>query len=928
MIPDPSGAGSVLAITRAADYEGIQSPTGIFQPGVTYTFSMRARLPEPAEPTAPTSADIRFVMKPSYTWIGNTTIGTEWTTVTGTYTADGDPAELQAYLGSTDQDGPYTILVDDILVSTGEPPVVEDLTGIKETTDFPVGVAIDSRETSGAAAELLTRHFGQITPENHMKPEAWYDADRTLRRHPEATALMDFAQENDLRVYGHVLVWHSQTPEWFFQDDAGVPLPADETGQAILRERLRAHIFGIAENLSADYGLFGSDTNPLVAFDVVNEVVSDGAENPDGLRRSEWFRILGEEYIDLAFEYADEAFNETYAAPPSDTVADRPVTLFINDYNTEQGGKQDRYRALVDRLLARGVPVDGVGHQFHVSLAMPVSALDAAIERFADLRVTQAVTELDVTTGTPVSQARLIDQGYWFRDAFQVFRAHAEDLFSVTAWGLTDGRSWRAASGAPLIFDDRYQAKPAYYGAAGAELPARLRTANVFAGVVPLDGSATASPEWDRLPRQSFAAPGGGDAAFQLRWASDHLTAFVSVDDAEAAPGDAVTLVLGDAESSVEYTVGRDGTVTGSETGGGTGPGTGADAVAAEREGGYDVVVHLPAALEEGGSATFDARVTSGDETTAWNTPGALGTLTLIEELSYLEVAQAAEAPVIDGDVDDVWASAGAVTTAKEVEGSGGAVATVRTLGSGGTLFVLADVADPVVDVSGSDPWIQDSVEIYVDGGNAKNGGYRADDTQIRISAEDAVSFGTGDEAAQRARVASATTLTDGGYRVEASVDLLSYGGPGTFHGLDFQVNDATGGARTAVRNWADPTGAGYQSTARWGVGQLVGLPVPAWEAGTVYTAGDQVRHDGAVFTALWWTRDQRPGGTPWGPWAEVGAPVACAAGTDPAWTESWEYDGGETVAHDGHRWTARWYSRNQEPGSTPWGPWQDLGAC
>ncbi|WP_158281129.1 endo-1,4-beta-xylanase [Promicromonospora sp. AC04] len=928
VVADPDGAGSVLAITRAADYEGIQSPTGIFQPGVTYTFSMRARLPEPAGPTAPTSAGIRFVMKPSYTWIGNTTIGTEWTTVTGTYTADGDPAELQAYIGSTDQDAPYTILVDDVLVSTGEPPVIEDLTGIKETTDFPVGVAIDSRETSGAAAELLTRHFGQITPENHMKPEAWYDADRTLRRHPEATALMDFARANDLRVYGHVLVWHSQTPEWFFQDDAGEPLPADATGQAILRERLRAHVFGIAENLSADYGPFGSDTNPLVAFDVVNEVVSDGGENPDGLRRSEWFRILGEEYIDLAFEYADEAFNETYAAPPSDTVGERPVTLFINDYNTEQGGKQDRYRALVDRLLARGVPVDGVGHQFHVSLAMPVGALDAAIERFADLPVTQAVTELDVTTGTPVSQARLIDQGYWFRDAFEVFRAHAEDLFSVTAWGLTDGRSWRADSGAPLIFDDRYQAKPAYYGAAGAELPARLRTANVFAGDVPLDGSATTSPEWDRLPRHTFAAPGGGETAFQLRWAADHLTAFVSVDDAEAAPGDAVTLELGDAESSVEYTVGRDGTATGGETGGGTGPGTGADAVATEREGGYDVVVHLPAALEEGATATFDARVTSGDETTAWNTPGALGTLTLIEELSYLEVAQASDTPVIDGDVDDVWASADEVTTAKEVEGSSGAVATVRTLWSGGTLFVLADVADPVVDVSGSDPWVQDSVEIYVDGGNAKNGGYRADDTQIRVSARNAVSFGTGDEAAQRARVASATALTDGGYRVEASVDLLSYGGPGTFHGLDFQVNDATGGARTAVRNWADPTGAGYQSTARWGVGQLVGLPVPAWKAGTVYTAGDQVSHEGAVFTALWWTRDQRPGATPWGPWAEVGAPVVCASGTDPAWTESWEYDGGETVVHDGHRWTARWYSRNQEPGSTPWGPWQDIGAC
>ncbi|WP_423465346.1 endo-1,4-beta-xylanase [Promicromonospora sp. MS192] len=1300
VITDPDGSGHVLSVTRAADYEGIQSPTGIFRPGLTYTFSMRARLADPAVAGGPETTGVRFVLKPAYAWVGNTTVGTEWTTVSGTWTAgpDADPAQLQAYLGTTDQDAPYTILVDDIMVTTSdqvppddvvpggavdpvptpvyaaegsgdvsaltfddgpnpgttpalldflaehdlravfcvigqnieadggaallrrivdeghvlcnhstsyadmgswtqeqvradmienlaiirdtlgdpdqavpfwrapngswgvtpgvavelgmqplavrntiadwetqdvptltenlrtamvpgelvlahdgggdrsgtlaavrtvvterladgwtftfpqgtpaasagpviatdfedgtlggwaarhgtdasdfslavtdtdahestrsaaltgrdvtgdgigrdvtgvlragitydvsawvrfaagqtpgdvwlslastvegaqnfstlaqftgltssgwtevtatftmpahdsallyfetaydggntsdwliddivvsvpEPPLIEDLTGLQETVDFPLGVAIDSRETSGTAAALLDRHFGQVTPENHMKPEAWYDADRTLRRHPEATALMDFAQANDLRVYGHVLVWHSQTPDWFFQDDAGAPLGADDAGRAVLRERLRDHVFGIAQDLSDDYGPFGSETNPLVAFDVVNEVVSDGAENADGLRRSEWFRILGEEYIDLAFQYADEAFNETYAADGSE----RPVTLFINDYNTEQSGKQDRYRALVDRLLARGVPVDGVGHQFHVSLAMPVSALDGALDRFADLPVTQAVTELDVTTGTPVTRARLVDQGYYYRDAFDVFRAHTADLFSVTAWGLTDGRSWRVDSGAPLLFDDRFQAKPAYHGAAGAELPARLRTAQVFAGDVPLDRSATTSPVWDRLPRHTFAAPDGGTAAFQLRWAPGHLTAFVSVDDAAADAGDAVTLVLDDgaAVDGAEYVVGRDGTVSG--------PGTDVAAVVSEREGGYDVVVRLPATLAEGGTPGFDVRVAGGGASTAWNSPGVLGTLTLVEELSYLEVAEADRAPVVDGAVDEVWGSAGpAVTTAKEVEGSDGAVATVRTLWRGSTLYVLADVADPVVDVSGSDPWVQDSVELYVDGGNAKNGGYRADDTQIRVSAAGAVSFGTGDEAAQRARVESAATATDGGYRVEVSVDLLSYGGAGTFHGLDFQVNDATAGTRTAVRNWADPTGAGYQSTARWGVGLLAGPTVAAWSPGTVYTAGDQVRHDdGVVFTALWWTRDQVPGASPWGPWAAVGTQVTCEDASYRTWTSSWEYRGGETVVHDGRRWTAQWYSRNQEPGATPWGPWRDLGVC
>jgi hypothetical protein len=115
-------------------------------------------------------------------------------------------------------------------------------------------------------------------------------------------------------------------------------------------------------------------------------------------------------------------------------------------------------------------------------------------------------------------------------------------------------------------------------------------------------------------------------------------------------------------------------------------------------------------------------------------------------------------------------------------------------------------------------------VEIYVDAGNVKNGSYRFDDTQIRINYNNVTSFGTGDEAFQANRLASATKVVADGYVVEASISLLEAGGAGTFHGLDFQVNDASGGVRTSIRNWADPTGLGYQSTSRWGVGRLVAL--------------------------------------------------------------------------------------------------------
>jgi len=988
--------GKALSITRAADYEGIQSPTGLLEPGVVYTLSMRAKLPDDS-PLA--STDVRFVVKPNYTWVGNATItGDGWTDIIGEYSVPADVADLstvQIYLGSADQAavGPYAVLVDDILVTrpsgsgggtpvdlafdfedglqgwtpraaqgtptvavtdteahggtqaalvsdragqgdgigldvtgifesgvtyditawvkmavgeapddiwlstqrvnegasafdtvgqfsdigssewtqvtatytmasaenaflyfetsyntggTGaflvddvtirsqDEPVVQDLLPLRDTVDFPVGVAIDSRETVGSSGELTLRHFDQVTAENHMKVEAWYDADRAFRMHPEAIAVMDFAQANDLRVYGHVLAWHSQTPAWFFQDDAGEPLTDSEADRQVLRDRLRTHIFDVAQAISDRYGAFGSATNPLVAWDVVNEVVSDSAEFSDGLRRSEWYRILGEEFIDLAFGYANEAFNGEYAAEG----ASHPVSLFINDYNTEQGGKQDRYVALVSRLLERGVPLDGVGHQFHVSLSTPVPSLAAALDRFATLPVVQAVTELDVTVGSPVTQANLVEQGYYYRDAFRAFRdfhVTTGDMFSVTVWGLQDARSWRSEQ-APLLFDGQLQAKPAYDGAVDGELPARLQAELSFQGSVAVDDAALTSAEWQRLPLHAVEDV----AQFQTRWEADHLTVLVRVTDPIDDATDGLAFTVGEAG----YSFARDGSGD-------------VDGVVAETADGWSAVVHLPlTGVALGDDLAFDLQVTNGDTTTGWNSPGVLGTLTLVEPLAFTEVTQAPAAPTVDGAVDEAWALANVVTTDRQVAGGadGAATAEVRTLwsGDGSTLYVLAQVTDDQLDATGSDPWVQDSVEIFVDAGNVRNGPYRYDDTQIRISYENVASFGTGDEAFQRNRLTSATAVTDTGYVVEAAVSLLEAGGPGTFHGLDFQVNDGTDGARTSVRTWADPTGLSYQNTSRWGVAQLVEAPfVPDPDVAVrslVATAGSEITVDVAGY--------------------------------------------------------------------------------
>ncbi len=802
------GAQAALVSGRSSQGDGIgRDVTSVLEPGGTYRVSAWVRFGEGAPPAA-------VWMSVSRTAGGSTSFdtlaqlpaatSTGWTEITGTYQP---PVTETAflYLETAYPDGVRSdLLVDDVTITSQSAPPVEDLTPLQDSIDVPVGVAIDSRETTGGPEELLTRHFGQVTPENHFKPSYWYDAERRFAIHPEAVAVMDLATRRDLRVHGHTLVWHQQSPDWFFSAPGGAPLTTSEADQQLLRDRLRTHVFSVAEALSTGggYGEFGTAGNPVVSFDVVNEVVSDGTEGADGLRRSEWYRVLGEEYIDLAFQYADEAFNGTYAAQR----ADRPVTLFINDYNTELPDKRARLKALVARLLDRGVPVDGVGHQFHVTLATPVSALDAALADLGELPVTQAVTELDVATGAPATDGKLVEQGYWFRDAFRVLRAHEDHLFSITLWGLTDGRSWRVAEGAPLMFDDRLQAKPAYVGAVDGELPARKEGALSFQGEIPLDPPGAASAEWARLSLERI----GDLAGFQTRWQPDHLSVLVQVDDTTAQDADAAVLTL----DGQDVTVPRAGA-----------PG----AVVSEIDGGWTALVRLPltaAAVDQ--VLDLDARVTDGDRTERWGGDEFRGgELTLAEQLTFAQVPEAAAAPVVDGQVDDAWVVARPFSPSRLVEGTVAATAQVRTVWRDGTLYLLAEVRDATIDLAASDPWQQDSVELFVDPGNAKNGAYRPQDSQIRISADNVVSFGAGDQADQQARLRSATTRTDGGYVVEVSVDLAGAGTAGSFQGLDVQLNDAAGGRRTSVQTWADPTGTGYQTTARWGVLELVPAPEP-----------------------------------------------------------------------------------------------------
>lgn len=745
-----------------------------------------------------------------------------WVEIKGTFDAPAEADTGRFIVSATSPTASYWL--DDFLLTGFDAEAgsnIDDSVPLKSTLPFPIGAAGDARITEGAGEPTLSKHFNSVSAENHMKPEAWYDTNGNfVAVNPHADSLVNWANANDGRVFGHVMLWHSQIPAWFFESEDGVPLTDSEQDQEIFKDRIAEHIDNVAKYFADKYGPYGSAGNPIKAYEIVNEVVNDG-NNPQ-LRNSRFYQILGEDFIEIAFRLSDAAFNDKYAA----VGVDQPVTLFINEYGTEggdgSGTKLQRYYDLVERMLDKGVPIHGVGHQFHTSLSRDVNNLKIALDKFADLDVVQAVTEFDVSIGD-VNELNLIRQGHFVREAFDIFKefhAQTDAIYSVTAWGLRDLGSWRYYEGAPLLFDNYFNAKWAYRGAAGLSVPTEPKSLNVFGGTVDLDSNATTDAAWNQLPPAVISE----GASFGIRWAEDHLTVLVDIADEEEDATDSVSFEFAGGTHLVE----RDGAAD-------------IPAQVAETAAGWRVAAHVPAqGLTQGDVVKFNVLVTAGDEVSGWNDPGVSGELSLLEDLSTTEAVFAEESPLIDGEIDEVWEQAEPITTGKQVEGDDSAAAQVRTLWSddGETLFVLAEVTDAEIDTSASADHEKDSVEIFIDAGNNKNGSYLPTDMQLRINALNELSFGSG-PASQSERVESAVELTDNGYVVEAAIDLLELGGPDTFHGFDAQVNDAENGRRIGVKNWADATGDSWQNTARWGVIHLA--PVEASHDRNMSLDKDQV---------------------------------------------------------------------------------------
>jgi endo-1,4-beta-xylanase len=351
------------------------------------------------------------------------------------------------------------------LASTGVPTALTNVhaqTTLKDAfkNDFLIGAALNEAEITGqniSAVTLVKAQFNTISPENVLK---WEPVHPEPDRYDFAAAdrYVEFGQKNGMFVVGHTLVWHNQTPEWVFQDGNGKEVDRDT-----LLRRMRDHIHTVV----------GRYKSRIKGWDVVNEAL-----NEDGtLRQSRWMKIIGEDYIAKAFEFAREA--------------DPEAELYYNDFTLEEEPKRKGAIELIKKLKARGIPITAVGLQGHLKMDWPtLEQEDATIADFARLDVKMAITELDIdivratqgnktadinanaqlvagadtySNGLPDDVQQALAKRY--ADLFGVYLKHRDVIGRVTFWGVTDGDSWLNTQGRvnhPLLFARDGQPKPAF----------------------------------------------------------------------------------------------------------------------------------------------------------------------------------------------------------------------------------------------------------------------------------------------------------------------------------------------------------------------------------------------------------------------------------------------------------------------------------
>lgn len=717
------------------------------------------------------------------------------------------------------------------------------------------GTAIMSSEISDdTLMALVKKHFNAVTFGNELKPDALFNyqigqsVDSTTITFQgkelkvpvvndkqenldfsRADAMLDKilewnnANPNDkIRVRGHVLVWHSQTPEWFFHEDYDVAKPYVD--KETMNRRLEWFISSVFDHY------FGEAANKKYAglfygWDVVNEavngntyrddkVISDASDTSTSDTRhgsnSMWWRVYkSNEFIINAFKYANKYAPEN-------------VELYYNDFGETDNTKCEGIVKLInDVKSAEGTRLDAFGMQAHYNVdGFSAAQFKSVAKKYAQAAGKVQLTELDFKAsstydGTAATkESEYTKMAYCHKNLYEAIKALKEEganVSGITVWGVIEPNSWLhsqsnlggGASGSaqcPLLFDGNYKAKPAYWAYVDAtKLQPAIQKVTI-----------TEAKDGNIAGETYTIDQGAVQAEFIPVWDADGLTVQVKVKDTTVNDADAVTVYVDPDNSASDITPHK---VTVART------------AAAAIAGGYQATVKVSMkGLKVAQQISLDVVVNNDGET------GSFNDLTGKQESSSKYYAVATMKPGIekipygtisvDADADAAWGNA--VNIPLTINKGSEASANAKVLWDDDNLYVYATVNDAVLDKTGAQTHEQDSLEVFIDEDNGKTASYGEDDKQYRINYNNEQSFNGKKCLAEN--VKSATKTIDGGYVVEAAFKWTDIKpANGTKIGLEFQINDAKGGKRIGTLSWYDETGMGWSGSNVYGTVELTG---------------------------------------------------------------------------------------------------------
>lgn len=879
---------------RTQSYQGFsQDVTDLVQPGGEYEVSYYVKLSEDYEGLSDSQRQVFFgpyvvvdgetkYLNQSYSGdisgeLFRTVPVGQWVQLSGTYKVDEDATQVVVRFQeeSSTKKGAYSV-TGIVMKQTSGPasvPVAEEwddgLPALKDAItsalgeDTIVGMVthpVNNKKEWG----VLTKHANAITTGNELKPDYHfgYSNDRcpgtetvTFNGRSMVVPKIKFSgsdqflnavlkynedhPDNFIKVRGHVLVWHAQTPEWFFHEDY------DPKKDYVSKEEMDRRLEWYIKSLFEHY--LGEDSKYRELFygwDVVNEACADSdsqvyrddkggsdklTDSTHNTKSSWWHIYQSNEYIINAFKYANK-----YA--PAD------VELYYNDYNDSWPVKVPNICELLKAVKAEegapgvGTRIDAFGMQAHYSAGdFNVQNFETAARAYLDIVGKIQLTELDMKAtnnydGTEATKDQEYqDQALCYQSIFEVLKKlNAIDGYEVggiTFWGVTDPTSWLQnrndvgggsdglRSQCPLLFDGNYEAKPAYWAFVD---PSKIKIVQKKLAVRrSYDGN------FNEGDKYSFSA-GGVSADIIPMWDENGLLVQVEVKDSSRdGERDYVTVYLDEENRGEEGITPVTAKMNRME--------------ASSNSSSYKAVLRLPLSeIKIGKQLLLDVVVHNGDEVVCFNdiwgeqekSSRNYASATLQPALTVIPQGTA----VVDGEMEEIWNTAATLWLNVGV-GNAEAAAKAKLLWDKEKLYLYAVVKDGDVSAAGKEAYEKDSLEIYIDEEHDRSPKYGKDDKRYRISCENEVTC-LGEKAKEK-DVQSFVKKTEDGYVIEASIAWS--GKTSRVHklvGLDLRLNDANAsGSRIGTASWCDATGEAGNSPICFGTVRLAAQGEPREEA-------------------------------------------------------------------------------------------------